>query len=336
MCISYLLTYMKRFISLLFSLLTVYSVSAQGPNSSGIYYLDADGHNGSSLKTAMAGIINPHTELTYKYLWECFETTDLRSDGKIWDMYSSLTNYDPKSDRAGNYSAEGDVYNREHSFPKSWFGDASPMVTDLMHIVPTDGYVNNRRANYVFGETNGETYKSYDDFSKLGKCTTPGYNGTVFEPNDEYKGDFARIYFYMVTCYEDKVPSWSCDMLSHDSYPSFQTWALDMLLRWAENDPVSDKEIARNNAVYELQGNRNPFVDYPGLEQYIWGDNMDNAFSYDHYEQVPGSGIVIVQVSCKSDAVYDIYGRKVGKKEEFEFLPQGIYIVSGRKVAKTN
>ena len=64
-------------------------------------------------------------------------------------------------------------------------------------------------------------------------------------------------------------------MLSHNKYPAFKDWALQLLLKWAKEDPVSQKEIDRNNAVYGIQKNRNPFVDYPGLEQYVWGDKKD-------------------------------------------------------------
>ena len=269
--------------------------SATAPNGSGTYYQNADGKTGAQLKTALCGILwetryNP--ALSYNELWTAFHTTDVRSDGKIWDMYSDNTNYEPGGSAQGhNYSGEGDSYNREHSFPASWFGSNTPMYTDLHHIYPTDGYINNRRSNYPFGETNGNTYKSHHSFSKLGSCTVSGYTGTVFEPADEYKGDFARTYFYMVTCYEEKLADWysknseSRATIDGSTYPAFQTWQLNMLLKWAKDDPVSAKEIARNTAVKNLQGNRNPFIDYPGLEQYIWGSCKDTEFSYNNYVQ---------------------------------------------------
>ena len=260
-------------------------------NTSQSYYASADGTMGSALKTAMCVIILPHTQRSYDNLWTDFQSTDVRSDGKVWDMYSNITNFTFGTDQAGSYSKEGDKYNREHSFPKSWFGEATPMYTDLHHLYPTDGYVNGRRSNYPFGETNGETYKSANGFSKLGTCTYPGYTGTVFEPADEYKGDFARTYFYMVTCYEDQLPSWYSSntearpTLDGKKYPGLSSWQLAMLMEWAKNDPVSDKETARNNAVYAIQNNRNPFIDYPGLEEYIWGTMTTTAFSYDNYVQ---------------------------------------------------
>lgn len=262
---------------------------AQAPSG---YYSAAKGKSGKNLKTALYGIVADHTQRSYKQLWTDFKTTDVRPDGKIWDMYSNVTNYEPGGSAQGaNYSGEGTSYNREHSFPKSWFNDATPMYTDLFHLYPTDGYVNNRRSNYPFGETDGEKYQSAGGFSKLGTCTLEGYSGIVFEPADEYKGDFARTYFYMATAYENKIGSWTSDMLSGDSYPAYKTWALQMLLRWAKEDPVSEKETARNNAVYGIQGNRNPYIDFPGLEQFVWGDSVLVTFDPDHYTGINDSTV---------------------------------------------
>ena len=273
------------------------------------YYKNANGKKGAALKTALCGIIYNRTARTYNDLWTDYYTTDVRSDGKIWDMYSNITNFRPGKDQAGSYSGEGDVYNREHSFPKSWFGgEVPPMYTDLNHLYPTDGYVNNKRSNFPFGETKGESYKSANGFSKLGKCTYPGYSGTVFEPNDEYKGDFARTYFYMVTCYEEKLPDWyrnnneSRPTLDGNEYPGLSSWQLAMLMEWAKKDPVSAKETNRNNAVYSIQKNRNPFIDYPGLEEYIWGSMKDVAFSYDHYVQ-PDNTLQYVTMSFSPASV---------------------------------
>lgn len=125
------------------------------PNGTGNYYQDANGKKGKSLKTALFGIIKSPNVVSYKGLWDAYKKTDLRSDGKIWDMYSDITNFDPDKGHAGNYSKEGDMYNREHSFPKSWFNDAKPMYSDIVHVVPADGYVNNRRSNLPYGETDG-------------------------------------------------------------------------------------------------------------------------------------------------------------------------------------
>ncbi len=261
-------------------------VQAQGPNSSGIYYKNADGKSGAELKTALYSIISQGTvKRTYAQLWNDFKTTDKRADGKVWDMYSNATNFTFGTNQdKGEHPNEGYSYNREHSFPLSWWGsmkDEVPQYTDLFHLYPTDAFVNEKRSSYPFGETNGNKFKSSGGFSKLGNCTTPGYTGIVFEPADEYKGDFARTYFYMITRYEPDLTSWGSNhTLDGKKYPGLKQWQLTMLMRWAEQDPVSEKEVKRNKAVYGIQKNRNPFIDYPGLERFIWGDKVGMPFNY--------------------------------------------------------
>lgn len=271
--------------------LAVQLLTAQIPTN---YYQSSKGKQGRELKTALHHIIKDHKACSYSSLMDHFKQTDRRPDGKVWDMYSNTTNYS-FGGKTARYSGEGAGYNREHSFPKSWFGGkVMPMYTDLFHIYPTDGYINNRRWHYAFGETNGEKYQSDNGWSKLGESTLSGYHEIVFEPNDEYKGDFARTYFYMATRYEDQIAGWKTlngkpdgekvPMLNNTSYQVFEQWALDMLMRWAKQDPVSQKEIDRNNAVYGIQHNRNPFIDFPGLEDYVWGDKVTTPFDPDQYE----------------------------------------------------
>ncbi len=262
-------------------------VWAQGPNGSGTYYKGANGKSGKALKTSLAGIIVNPRNVGYDGLYEGYKKTDTRADGYVRDWYSSTTNYRHGVDNKGSYSKEGDMYNREHSVPQSWF-EGSGIKSDIVHVLPTDGYVNNRRSNYPFGEVKSVTYQSNNGYSKLGTCKTEGYSGTVFEPNDKIKGDIARIYFYMITRYENLCGSWGHSVFT-STYPGLTQWTLDMMMRWSKQDPVDAVEIARNNAVYEVQGNRNPYVDYPGLEEYTWGTKMSQAFSYDNFEG-QGSG----------------------------------------------
>lgn len=276
---------LKRIFTLTFSVAILVCANAQGPHNTGTYYQNANGKKGAALKTALSGIISSHKTIPYSNLNDYYPKTDARADGKLWDMYSNITNYSFSS--TGGNSKEGAGWNKEHSIPQSWFGEASPMKSDIMHVIPTDAYVNGMRSNDPFGETDNPKKISANGFSKQGTCSVEGYSGTCFEPNDEYKGDFARIYFYMATCYENRMSLFTQSngkyCFDGNQYPSFKPWFLNMLLRWAKNDPVSQKEIDRNKAVYDCQGNRNPFVDYPELEQYIWGDCQDRAFSYDKY-----------------------------------------------------
>ena len=293
---------MKRTLLLSCLMALTLSIWAQGPNGTGTYYQAADGKKGAELKSVLCDILADGYEgedvYVYNYnssMWAAYETTDVHEVNgiiEIWDMYSATSHYSPSNH--GNYSKENDAYNREHSVPQSWFNKESPMVSDLFHVYPTDGFVNGKRSNYPYGETDAnkadwnQSYISNEGFSKLGKCKTEGYSGIVFEPNDLYKGDFARTYFYMLTRYEgvDFTSAEGANVFEKGTYPGMKTWALNMFIRWAANDEISDKEYNRNNAVCELQSVRNPFIDYPGLEQYIWGSMKDVAFSYDNY-QVP-------------------------------------------------
>lgn len=257
------------------------TMTAQAPSG---YYDSAIGKNGQSLLSALESIVGTHTNVGYNGLWNLYKTSDVTADGYIWDMYSTAK-FTPGKNQCGSYSNIGDCYNREHSMPKSWFSDASPMVSDAFHIVPTDGKVNGQRSNYPYGEcASGTTLPPNGNaraLGKLGTCTFPGYTGTVFEPDDQYKGDFARNYFYMAAAYNSRIGSWKSDMLAGNSYPAFTQWAVNLLLKWSRQDPVSQKEIDRNNAVYAAQHNRNPFIDHPELAEYIWGNKTDTGWSPD-------------------------------------------------------
>ncbi len=238
------------------------------------YYNDAEGKTGTALQESLHDIIDNHTVLSYSALWTAFYTTDDREDGKVWDMYSDNPDgadpydYTFGTDQCGNYSGENSCYNREHSFPKSWFNDASPMYTDLFHLYPTDGYVNGQRGNYPFGETDSPTWTSLNG-SKLGPSSVNAYSGTIFEPIDAYKGDFARTYFYMAVRYYGEDSGWPGSPMVKGS--QLLPWAKEMMVRWHEEDGVSQKEIDRNNEVYSFQGNRNPFIDHPEYVALMYG-----------------------------------------------------------------
>lgn len=268
-----------RRLAAVFAVSTALIGSAAEPTS---YYSSCENKSGESLLKALHTTISSHTNVGYDGLWTLYKTSDVYDNGKIWDMYSTKQ-WTYQKEQCGTYSAVGSCYNREHSFPKSWFSKASPMVSDAFHIYPTDGKVNNQRGNYPFGEcANGTTLPSNGSvkaLGRLGTSTTPGYSGVVFEPDDQYKGDFARSYFYMAACYYNKISGWKSDMLSGKAHPAYKSWALDMLLKWHRQDPVSSKETKRNDAVYAKQKNRNPFIDHPELVEYIWGDKQGQSWT---------------------------------------------------------
>ena len=265
---------MKKLLLLSLVGLSAQYIQAQAPAN---YYNTITTQTGTDLKLALKNIISNHTQLSYNGLWNAFKSSDKRLDnGKVWDIYSDVPGGNPAylytfgSDQCGNYSGENSCYNREHSWPKSHFNDQAPMYTDLVHLYPTDGYVNGRRSNYAYGEVQTANWTSQNG-SKLGPAKSsinyPGAN-VVFEPIDSFKGDLARTYFYMVTAYANNSNFANWDM-------SFGTelkpWAVQMLLNWHHLDPVSEKERLRNNAIYTMQGNRNPFIDNPEWADCIWG-----------------------------------------------------------------
>lgn len=248
------------------------------------YYSTCENLGGENLLKALYSKISSHTNVGYDGLWSLYKTSDVKPNGKIWDMYSTKE-WPTNSQQCGQYKIVGDCYNREHSFPKSWFSKGSPMVSDAFHIYPTDGKVNGQRSNYPYGEcANGTTLPSNGSvkaLGRLGTSTFSGYNGTVFEPVDEYKGDFARSYFYMAACYYNKIGNWNSPMLAGNNYPAFTSWAINLLLKWHRQDPVSKKETDRNDAVYARQHNRNPFIDHPEMAEYIWGNKKNERWSSD-------------------------------------------------------
>lgn len=238
------------------------------------YYNKIDGKSEAELKTAVAQVINPHTEISgYYNLPQYFQTTDVYpQSNRWWDMYSDIPLYAP--------SFKG--LNREHSFPKSWWGGDQdiPAYIDLNHLYPSEAAANMAKSNYPLGEVDPTKKVNFDN-----GITTVGYPvygqgggaGLVFEPDDEYKGDFARTYMYMATCYQSLRWKYTY-MVENNTYPTLNSWSRELLLRWAREDKVSQKEIDRNEAVYSFQNNRNPFIDFPELMEYIWGNRKGEAF----------------------------------------------------------
>jgi len=257
-------------IATLFCLLPLVSIAQPPPG----YYDTAGGLSGEPLREALRDIIDNHSVQTYNSLWTHMQTTDDRADGKVWDIYSDVPGpnepylYTFGTDQCGTYTGEGDCYNREHSFPLSWFNDAPPMNSDLFHIYPTDGWVNQKRGSFVYGEVDNPTWTSQNG-GKVGPCATLSCGGVdAFEPIDLYKGDLARSYFYMLTRYMDQTGGWPCPMLSGGE---FSPWVETLLLNWHAQDPVDTKEVERNNAIFGIQDNRNPYIDNPQWVYAIWG-----------------------------------------------------------------
>lgn len=263
------------------------------------YYLRAQGAKDAGLKDSLKSIIRNHTAISYgsgaNSSWGVFYYSDRDEEGYCMDMYC---------DTWYKFTTPGTAVtgcNIEHSFAKSWWGGGSnDAYKDCYHLNPSNSTANSSRSNYPLGVPVKE-FKSNTGSLKVGKIHHDSLNVDfyVFEPKDEYKGDFARAYFYMATCYGhwsngtiDPVLSqyngWRLDnkdvgsmfAMQNDNYLEFQPWEQEVLITWHRQDPVSIKEIRRQDAVSNFQHNRNPFIDYPYLAEYIWGERANEEVDF--------------------------------------------------------
>ena len=269
---------MKRTLILLFSVaVSLCCIADEMPDG---YYNAADGKSDAALKTALYNIIRVGQRYDYGsgsgHTWEIFYYSDRDTlTNRCLDMYSDEVRY---------FTTPGAVVsgcNIEHSLAKSWWGgNKNDAYKDCYHLNPSDTKANSARGSYPLGEVVNVTQQE----GSLLIGTNPAYGSfTVWEPKDEYKGDFARAYFYMVTCYEDLsfVGNANAKTAMQDkNYLVFQPWFQEVLIQWHRQDPVSSKEIDRADAVNHFQHNRNPFIDYPCLAEYIWGNKKGEPVDF--------------------------------------------------------
>jgi len=292
------------------------------------YYNSLDGLSGQALKDAIHNLTLKHTVFTYSSIWGYFRYTDARADdaSKVWDMYSNGTFY-----FNGTYAASG--MNKEHSFPKSWWGGGTnvgeyPSYTDINHLYPSESEANLAKSNWPLGEVSKATF---DNGSCLVGTPETGQGGganTVFEPADEYKGDFARTYFYMACCYQHYTWKYTY-MLSNSDWKTLSDWAANLLCRWARADAVSDKETTRNDAVQQYQNNRNPFIDFPQLFEYIWGTKQGEVFYINEQGvDVPDTSGDPVLVAPTQNTVLDFGEVALGKSIDYVVYVKGEHLSS--------
>jgi len=257
------------------------------------FYNTAEGKKAAALKTELHNIICQDTTHYLGYgsgkgnTWEGFYYTDRNTaTNAVVDMYSDSVRYFPNPNP--NFTAFGSAIEIEHSVPKSWWGcditHPDCPAKDLNHLYPADGTTNMSKNDNPLGVVTGTPTLNNGE-SKVGPGAYDGYVGNVFEPADQYKGDFARSYFYMATAYEHYLNKWDTtkpeNMMQNNRYPVLKPWAIALLLQWHRQDPVSAKEVIRNDVVYGIQKNRNPFIDHPELIEYIWGDRTNIPYRLD-------------------------------------------------------
>ena len=245
-------------------------------------------------------------------------------------------------------NSENDCYNREHTWPANYFNDFYPMYADLFHVCPTDAWVNNKRGKFPYGVVN----TTDDLFLNGGKTgisssytnwATDNPNHLVYEPIDSFKGDVARNYFYMSTRYQGEDASWLNWEMANGAVLTNE--AVTLLLNWHHLDPVSQKEIDRNNEVYNIQGNRNPFIDYPIFADCIWGTSdcssvgINEVFSKHHIQLYPNPANTICKVQHApnveliSYSLQNMIGEKIksdvvsNDEIDISSIPNGLYML---------
>ncbi|MBR6117420.1 MAG: endonuclease [Paludibacteraceae bacterium] len=291
------------FFALIFAAQVMWAASVTPAANIPTYWASADGKSGKELWSAISAQTNVgFSTLSYNGLWTAYKKTDVypaghEKAGKIWDMYGECT-FTYGSDQCGSYSGVCDCYNREHSIPKSWFGGSTSGIgCDIFHLVPTDGKINSTRSNDEFGEVAGAKDYYGNGTGAAGTWSTDKKtiaseageviqgSGHVFEPKDEYKGDFARGYMGTIIKWQLANMTTSNNFFTGEYTPSgnfgFTKKAVVLMMKWHREDPVSQKEIDRNNGIQETQGNRNPFIDYPYLAEYIWGEHAGETVDMD-------------------------------------------------------
>lgn len=362
---------MKKIFTLLFFSITILLVAQEkATNTNAImsipagYYNNATG-SGYLLKTQLSTIItNNYNDRGYGGLYTTYLTSDrdfyYENNGTLLDLYTENPTgteceftYGVGQDDGTLGNAECERYNREHTVPQSYFGAGiQPMFSDAHFVIPSDKYVNAQRGDFPFGRVNG-LGTQYSNGSKKGSNLNSGYSfgftGTVFEPIDEFKGDIARMLLYFATRYETELVNFYANsnslskvMFDGTSDKSFSTTFLNILLTWNIQDPVSQREIDRNNAIYARQNNRNPYIDTNTYVARVWGipletssfDLLNNTSIYPN----PSSDIVNISTIIALDEIdiITINGQVLQqiKKPVFQNntysisnLPKGFYFV---------
>lgn len=356
---------MKKIFTLSLVLFAFTAALAQIPAG---YYNTATG-TGFTLKTQLHNIIDGHQDKGYAGLYVTYTTSDkdfyYENNGTLLDMYSENPNgadayeyqygSDQQDDGTGGTS-EGQKFNREHLIPQSYFDAQTPMYSDAHFVVPSDKYVNGQRNNFPFSKVGSATLTTTNGSKKgnnLNSGYSAGYTGVVFEPIDEFKGDIARMFFYFATRYEGQLEGFyntanvtstqTKVMFDGTESHAFSTTFLRVLQTWHNMDPVSQREINRNNAIYNRQNNRNPYIDHPEYVNAIWGAVMgtDNAVLSDSLSVYPNPAVnnevnIYSEIEIKEIQIINSNGQIIQNIKnpvandntyKLDSLPQGFYLL---------
>jgi len=369
----------KQIYILFAALLSGFSANA-GP---GTYYNSLDTTRScENLKTQLYHLISSNITLVpYSFVDNNYNRTDYKPAETgggyvIVDRYSSDIpggidscnfRYPTGFCLGATTSVQCQCYDKEHTFPASWFGGSNDNAvknaySDMHFIWPADGWTNFKKGNVPLGYVNSPFYTS-NNGSKVGTSKSSsnfGYTtSNVFEPRDDFKGDFARAYLYFITRYEDSLPSLigrstSDYVLDGNKYPGLDSWILQLCVKWHKQDPPSAFEIQRNDSVFAIQGNRNPYIDFPYWVEKIFGPNgissscvntaivSHRSIDFSIFPNPANSELSIRLDGVLSDKVtfeiIDMVGRKLRTEEfppnmqmhgiDISGLPNGVYFIN--------
>lgn len=299
------------------------------------YYDSLEGLSGNALKQAVQDIIAAPTVRLHSYadIWDIIRTADQNPENsnQIWDMYLEIPM--AKLDQQTTSSIVG-KWNREHIFCQSrggfevangdtadgigvWNSTSAASfvdgVSDAHHIRAENGQENTSRNNKNYGTVNSATVYA-------------GPSGT----QGSWRGDVARALFYMAVRFDglNVVNGDPSEYLPSTSIASGNIGDLATLLVWNHSDPRDDFEMNRNNYIYTWQMNRNPFIDYPLLVDYIFGANFGQPWSSSLSIQNPIENKVAVYPNPTTDYII-VAGLEGNSKVE-------IYTITGQMVQSQN
>lgn len=312
------------------------------------YYQTAFNQSGDALKFELNQVIRNHTEFSYTSgstdVWDILKVTDrdTANPDNVVLIYSGRS-----VDGEQEYNG-GSGWNREHVWAKSRgdFGTSNGAGTDVHHLRPCDISVNSTRNNRNF-----DTCITCVDVIDGGFDTGSKYDADfwTFEPRDEVKGDVARMIFYMAVRYEGEATEPDLELtnilLSNTDQSPYHA-VYSTLLHWNRIDPVNDWERNRNEIIYnDYQHNRNPFIDFPELAEYLWGDSLDVVWMPEIIDGIaeetfktsirvypnPTTDYVTIAGEFEQAIVYNSYGQimKISDQTIINLLyfPAGIYFI---------
>ncbi len=243
------------------------------------FYNGTESKTGDALKQVLHDKINNHVDFSYNQAKYLINYSDADPDNPM----NVILFYSQISRNASLYGTGAGFINREHVWAKSHgnFSGIRPMDGDALNLRPEDGLVNENRSNLDFDNVQPNGIND-------AIATSCWYNESAYEPGPLTKGQVARILFYMATRYEGTDGEIDLELVSKlNNYPEAKFGNLTTLLEWNKQYPPSAMERQRNERIFRIQQNRNPFVDHPEFADYIWANGTLTDPEFGNFNMTP-------------------------------------------------